>query len=307
MITREALYQLVWSSTGRKAAVAFGVSESYFVRVCRKLEVPRPPRGYWQKFEVGRAPEPPPLPPGGPVTEKHWSKSTRPQPPYIPRAGKRRPPSKPAAHGEPKHPLIAAAERHFQGAGPGADGLYLKPRKKLVVDVVASGPALAKCLGFADRLFRTLEELGHRVVIAPSFALTRIPLDPRQGEPPPGSGRVWSPLRPTVVFVHGMPIGLAVAEVGEAVAMQYAGHGNFITKEEFNQKKRFGATWERVRPVPRGKLKLTAYSPLLGVPWTREWLETAGTRLDGNGLETIAAAIESGALELLARLERAGR
>ncbi|MBY5820491.1 hypothetical protein HFN60_33445 [Rhizobium leguminosarum] len=305
MITREALYQLVWSSTGRKAAAAFGVSESFFIRVCHKLEVPRPPRGYWQKFGVGRAPEPPPLPPPGPVTEKHWSKSTRPQPPYVPPAKKRRPPSKPAKRGEPKHPLIAAAERHFQGAGPGADGCYLKPRKKLVVDVTASRTGLAKCLGFADRLFRTLEGLGHRVVIAPSFALTRIALDPRQ-QPPPGSGRVWSPLRPTVVFVDGMPIGLAVAEVGETVAMQYAGHGNFITKEEFKRKKRFGATWERERPVPRGKLKLTAYSPLLGVPWTREWLETAGTPLD-DGLETIAAAIESGALELLASLERAGR
>ncbi|MDX0442502.1 hypothetical protein GOD94_27605 [Sinorhizobium medicae] len=305
MITRESLYELVWSQPGTVAAAACGVSESYLIRVCRKLDVPRPPRGYWAMLAAGRAPVPPPLPPAGPVTRESWAKSTRPPRPYRPPTTRKRP-SRQTPEENPRHALIRAAERFFRGAEPGADGYYLKPRKKLVVDVSASGPGLAKCLGFADGLFKTLEGLGHRVMIAPSFELTRIALDPRQEQPPPGIARIWSPLRPTVAFVHRMPVGLAVAEVGETVTMHYVGYGNFVTAEEFGRRKRFGPTFTKEMQVPRGKLKLTAYSPLHGVPWSREWVETPGTPLDGR-LEAIVAAIESGALELLARLERAGR
>ncbi|MCY1325899.1 hypothetical protein D9M68_418030 [compost metagenome] len=305
MITREALYQLVWSTPGWQAAAAHDVSESYLIRVCRKLEVPRPSRGYWAMREAGRAPEPPPLPPAGPLTRRSWSKSTRPPRPYTP-PFKRKAPTKRPLEENPKHGLIQDAEGWFRNAKPGADGYYLKPGKKLVVDVSASGPGLAKCLRFADRLLKTLEGRGHRVMIAPTFEFTRIPLDPRQEQPPPAAARIWSPLRPTVALVHRMPVGLAVAEVGETTTMHYAGYGNFVTAEEFNRKKRFGPTCTREMPVPRGRMKLTAYSPLLGVPWSREWVETPGSPLDDR-LETIVAAIETGALELLARLERDGR
>ncbi|MEY9583327.1 hypothetical protein [Sinorhizobium fredii] len=304
MITREALYELVWSTAGAQAAAALDVSDSYLIRVCHKLEVPRPSRGYWAMREAGRAPERPPLPPAGPVTPRGWSKSTRPPRPYRPPVT-RKAPTKRTPEVDPKHELIRDAEGWFRNAEPGADGYYLKPRKKLVVDVSASGPGLAKCLRFADRLFKTLEGLGHRVMIAPTFELTRVALDPRQEQPPPAGARIWSPLRPTVAFVHRMPVGLAVAEVGEIVVMHYVGYGNFVTAEEFNRKKRFGPTRTREMPVPCGRLKLTAYSPLLGVPWSREWVETPGSPLDER-LETIVAAIESGALELLARLERDG-
>ncbi|MBY3138980.1 hypothetical protein [Rhizobium laguerreae] len=302
MITREELYELVWSTPGWRAAPAFDVTESYLIRVCRRLDVPRPSRGYWAKSEPARALERRPLPPAGPGIPRFWSKSTRPPRPRPPR-DEPRATSRPKKDRGPKHPLIADAELHFQQAELGPDGDYLKPRKKLVVDVTASGSGLAKCLAFADRLFRTLEGRGYRVVIAPTFELSRAALDPRQGTP---ACALWSPWRPTVVFVHTMPIGLAVAEIGETVEVQYAGYGNFIAKEEFERKKRFGPTWKGKRPVPCGRLKLTAYSPLNGFPWSREWSETAGTALD-DGLEQIAAAIESGALELLAMLERSGR
>ncbi|WP_105416391.1 hypothetical protein [Neorhizobium sp. T25_27] len=181
------------------------------------------------------------------------------------------------------------------------DGFYLKPKKKLVVDVQVSAPCLAKCLRFADRLFNALGTLGHRVAIAPSFEFTRIAPDPR-GERRPGSVRIWSPLRPTVAFVHGMPIGLAVAEFCEMVTMHYAGYGKFVTAEEFRRQKRYGATWVKEMAVPCGRLKLTAYSPLLGVAWSREWSERPGSPLEER-VGSIVAAIDSGALDVLARIE----
>ena len=62
MITREELYELVWSAPMIKVAEKFDVSGSYLARVCTALRVPRPERGYWAKLAVGKAPKRPALP-----------------------------------------------------------------------------------------------------------------------------------------------------------------------------------------------------------------------------------------------------
>lgn len=46
-ITREALYELVWSTPMIKVAEKCEVSGSYLARVCTELRVPCPERGYW--------------------------------------------------------------------------------------------------------------------------------------------------------------------------------------------------------------------------------------------------------------------
>jgi hypothetical protein len=45
MISREELYELVWSIPMTKVAEKFSVSGSYMARVCSVLNVPRPERG----------------------------------------------------------------------------------------------------------------------------------------------------------------------------------------------------------------------------------------------------------------------
>ena len=46
MVTREALYELAWSTPMIRVAEKFEVSGSYLARVCAELRVPRPERGY---------------------------------------------------------------------------------------------------------------------------------------------------------------------------------------------------------------------------------------------------------------------
>jgi hypothetical protein len=48
-ISREDLYEQVWTTPINHLAEKFGVSGSYLARVCSALNVPRPPLGYWQK------------------------------------------------------------------------------------------------------------------------------------------------------------------------------------------------------------------------------------------------------------------
>jgi hypothetical protein len=47
VVSREELYELVWSVPMIRVAEKFKVSGSYMARVCSTLHVPRPERGYW--------------------------------------------------------------------------------------------------------------------------------------------------------------------------------------------------------------------------------------------------------------------
>jgi hypothetical protein len=74
--SRESLYERVWSTPGRKLSEEFGVSDVAIAKRCRKLNIPRPPRGYWAKIEAGQSVKRPPLPPSQEqVFEKEAAKS----------------------------------------------------------------------------------------------------------------------------------------------------------------------------------------------------------------------------------------
>jgi hypothetical protein len=78
-LTREQLYELVWSTPASKLAEQFGVSDVAIAKHCKKLAVPRPERGYWAKLEFGKKVFKPALPPSpvNPCTEE----TRRPLPP----------------------------------------------------------------------------------------------------------------------------------------------------------------------------------------------------------------------------------
>ena len=62
-LTREQLYELVWSTPGRRLSAELEVSDVAIAKRCKKLNVPRPPRGYWAILTAGGKPQRPPLPP----------------------------------------------------------------------------------------------------------------------------------------------------------------------------------------------------------------------------------------------------
>ena len=53
-MTRDALYTLVWSTPMTKAAAGFGISGNGLAKICDRLDVPYPPRGYWAKKAAGK-------------------------------------------------------------------------------------------------------------------------------------------------------------------------------------------------------------------------------------------------------------
>jgi len=52
-LTREQLYELVWSKPMRRLAKDYGVSDRAMAKLCARKQVPVPPRGYWARKSSG--------------------------------------------------------------------------------------------------------------------------------------------------------------------------------------------------------------------------------------------------------------
>jgi hypothetical protein len=53
-LTREQLYDLVWSAPMQRLVKQIGISDVAIAKHCRKLGVPVPERGYWNKLQAGK-------------------------------------------------------------------------------------------------------------------------------------------------------------------------------------------------------------------------------------------------------------
>ncbi len=68
--TREQLYEAVWSTPVVKLAAELGISDVGLAKTCRRMGIPRPPRGYWARVEAGEKLKREPLPAAGPEQDR---------------------------------------------------------------------------------------------------------------------------------------------------------------------------------------------------------------------------------------------
>ena len=61
-VHRETLYKEVWEDPISKIAIRYSISDVALAKVCRKLQVPVPPRGYWARIQHGQHVTRPKLP-----------------------------------------------------------------------------------------------------------------------------------------------------------------------------------------------------------------------------------------------------
>jgi len=232
-VSREALYEMVWSEPMLRVAARFGVSSSYMARVCMLLNVPRPECGYWAKLAVGKAPKQPSLPEPRPGDPLEWTRDgTLPKRSRsLPKPPDRRPWRKPSARLPlpDRYPLVSGAKPLFEAGRLSWHGKYLKPAKRLLVDLVVTKTGLDTAIAFANEFFLALEARDHRAVIAPnSEQLHRADVDEREN---PGKGYhhsdLWSPMRCTVVYIGTVAIGLTVIEMSEEAEARYV-NGEYV-------------------------------------------------------------------------------
>lgn len=60
-ISREELFAMVWGRPTQDVAKELGVSDVAVGKLCARLQVPKPPRGYWARGQSGQTPRRPPL------------------------------------------------------------------------------------------------------------------------------------------------------------------------------------------------------------------------------------------------------
>jgi hypothetical protein len=264
------------------AAKRFNVSGSYLARVCSRLNVPRPARGYWAKLTVGKAPTKPSLPEARAGDEVTWdpegnlpevARVARPTPT---RKGKTQA-AKAAISSKGKHELILGAKNLFLAGRESRWSNYLKPAKKLLPEIHVTKTALDAALEFADALFKQLEQRGHRVTLASvGEQIHRPEIDTRE-KPDKRNHHVdlWSPARRTVVYVGGTAIGLVIFELTESTQMRYL-NGTYIREKDYvppKSKWARDATWTSTQDIACGRLSLIAYASYYTKKWSRTWKE----------------------------------
>lgn len=278
------------------------------------MNVPRPERGYWAKLAVGKAQKQLPLPEAQPGDELIWNRDgssvqvTRhlPKPPVR---AKRTVPT-PTLRLD-QHPLINGAKALFEAGRLSFDGGYLKPAKKLLIDLAVTKTGLDKALSFANQLFLSLEASGNRVVIAPNGEhFHRAEVDEREK---PGKGyhhnNLWSPGRETVVYVGTLAIGLTIIELSEDVEVRHV-NGEYVRVEDYVPPKRsryaMDHTWTTRKDLPTGRLCLQAYSPYPRAKWANQWRETKDRDL-GSQIKAIVKGLEQAAVIIADLVEEGER
>ncbi len=53
-VSREELYQHVWETPMSQLAQRYGISGNGLAKICDRLKVPYPPRGWWAKKAAGK-------------------------------------------------------------------------------------------------------------------------------------------------------------------------------------------------------------------------------------------------------------
>jgi hypothetical protein len=265
---------------------------------------------------AGKKPPIIPLPDPQPGDQMTWSRGGHdinivralPSPPSRARDRK----LKPKTERPSQHPLVYGVKELFETGRFTHETGYLKPDKKLLVDLVVTKPVLEKALSFANQLFLSLEDRGYRVVLEPRCKnFYRAAVDehevPRKNHDDCYYNRLWSPCRCTVVYVGTVAIGLTVIEMAEEVDVRYI-DGKYIREKDYVPPKRsryaHDLTWTTKKDYPTGRLCLQVYAPYRRAHWVKRWQETKKRDL-GSQIKIIVKELKEAAV-VIARLVEVG-
>jgi hypothetical protein len=314
-VAREHLYKEVWAEPMTTVAKRYEVSSNYLARICERLNIPRPPRGYWQQLEVGLDVEKEPLPAPEPGDEIEWCRDGS-TPKLAPMSSKT-PRVWEAGERPERHPLLVGAREHFDHAREGRRAYYVRPHKKNLVDILVPKPLLDRALKVASNLFLDLEDRGQRVMLAPSRGEWRhrpcaLREDGNAEDPYELHDSRWTPGVPTIVLVGEIAIGLTLFEIAEEVDTEYK-DGEYVRVKSVpiaakpkranpfapafdHDRWRFSKRW-----LPSGRLGLHAYATRHNVEWSHYWREKSAGDLD-KLFVTIAKELEKAAPNTIAPL-----
>jgi hypothetical protein len=178
-LTREELYEKVWSEPMSVLSSKFGLSDVGLAKVCRRLRVPRPYRGYWARKAAGQKVHRTPLPklsPSALESIKAVTIKSRPAPDGTPAESATGPVAKQqrferqdenkievAAHLEDPHPLVAQTVVALRRAKPDQHGYLTAKQPCLSARVTLDSSDRAMCI--LDALIKALDARGYSTTV----------------------------------------------------------------------------------------------------------------------------------------------
>jgi hypothetical protein len=167
-ITRDRLYAEVWTEPAPKVAARYGISSTALAKICRKLDVPAPDRGYWALHAAGRAPVTPRLAPAGRNTQLIHEIVRRAMPPRINNTELPRLTIEVLEAVPERHPLTEQLDSHLRAElGRKHCGAVRPATDHQCLDVRASANTHARVLLIVDALIRGVEARAHSVEVTP--------------------------------------------------------------------------------------------------------------------------------------------
>lgn len=173
-VSREELYEQVWSEPVMKLAQKYGVTGTGLAKICRGAEIPLPAPGYWQKIQYGHNVPRPRLP-----SVDNGSNATitiartPPKPTLTPEAEASVAREKDdvneirvADRLARPHPLVRAAAEALKGQSADTFGRLHRPRLVKCLDIRVSRTALSRALRIMDALLKAAEARGFKVGVA---------------------------------------------------------------------------------------------------------------------------------------------
>ena len=292
-ITRDELYEQIWSEPAGKVAARYGVSGSYLARICARLRVPRPERGYWARLEAGKRVVKTKLPDARPGDEQVWA----PDVPHWQQRALREPELRPpeSISAEPvavtkarrRHRLLEGVDAMFRRGEHRRDG-YLRPSTRQLPDISVSEKRLDDAMVVANALFTTLESRGHDVVFAPGDQAVYRDVPAFPGDDSNYYDRTrWAPARATVTYVGTVAIGLAIIEPATQMEVETVDDKLVpVDRLPVQAKQRLESWRSRLAGygvhkawMPSGELQIYAYCPYRDAKWAQSWSAPSRSKL----------------------------
>lgn len=166
ILTREELYERVWTTAMHNMAPHLGVSDVGLAKICKRFDIPTPPRGYWAKKEHGKAPKRPRLPQYDdpnlegikfyPTAASYASRPAGQLEEYEQReAADENRIVVPEQLGSP-HPLVDRTLKSLLSSRKGEDGL-VRPGAKRTLNVQVTPQNMDRAMRLMDALLKALE------------------------------------------------------------------------------------------------------------------------------------------------------
>ena len=263
-IDRKKLYEEVWEIPTSQLAKKYGISDVALSKVCKKLNIPKPPRGYWARKNVGqqvrrqqlaklRTGQPfehrLELRSGSPNLNEENADDLSPESKKIISKAKTLVPIHVSKALRDPHPLVQQAAEVLELSRPDDAGI-IKPSSKNCLNICVSKDSLRRSLRIMDALIKALLNLDFEVFL------------------PDGSTRIS-------IFNTELSFGISEETMMKKVEPKDV---------DLNGYYRFGHSRYDQKRVPSGKLCLTVHSVryFWGDNMRQNWRDTKHKRLEEN-------------------------